>query len=131
NQKGDGRTIVTTALSDDLIYGVEDVDGVAQLSAQYVQIECDVVAGYGNTQISLRDVAEITKDLDENRNEVMRDRDRIRDGTGCSAGCRSDRFRIGRRRLVGRRGHRERITRFSIRIQALGIGSTVGVIGCR
>ena len=65
NPNGDGRTIVTTALSDDLIYGVEEVDGVAQLRAQYVQIECEVVAGYGNTQISLKNVAEITKDLDE------------------------------------------------------------------
>ena len=74
NPNGDGKTIVTTALADDLIYGVEEVDGQGQLRAQYVQIECEVVAEYENTETSLKNVAEITGDLDENRNEVV-DRD--------------------------------------------------------
>ena len=66
NPNGDGRTIVTTALSDDLI---EDFDGE---TIDYVdlEIECEVVATKQNASTSLKNVAEITGEKDSEGNEV-------------------------------------------------------------
>ena len=70
NPNGDGKTIVTTALAEELI---DAFDGT-NLSYKDVQIECEVVATKGETNLSLKNVAEITEDLDKDRNEVE-DRD--------------------------------------------------------
>ncbi len=74
NPNGDGRTIVTTALSDDLI------DAFDGKTIDYVdlEIECEVVATKQVTSISLKNVAEITKSENIERNEVN-DRDSVED----------------------------------------------------
>ena len=72
NPNGDGRTIVTTALADELINAFDGTN----LSYKDVQIECEVVATKGETETSLKNVAEITGDLDKDRNEVE-DRDSV------------------------------------------------------
>ena len=74
NPSGDKETYITTALADDIIYKVENVDGTAQLRAQFVQIECEVVAEIGERETSLKNVAEITEAKDGEGNE-RQDRD--------------------------------------------------------
>ena len=71
NPNGDGKTIVTTALSDDLLSGIVDTD----IRYIDVQVECEVIAKTGSTQTSLKNVAEITKAEDEKGNEQVKDRD--------------------------------------------------------
>ena len=71
NPSGDGKTIITTTLADNLLNGVEGTN-VTYID---VQIECEVIAEYGNTETSLKNVAEITKAADEDGNEQVVDRD--------------------------------------------------------
>ncbi len=65
NPSGDGRTIITTALSDKLLEGFDgkNIDYVD------LEIECQVVANKQDTSISLKNISEITKSEDSEGNE--------------------------------------------------------------
>ena len=71
NPNGDGRTIVTTALADDLINAFDGTN----VNYVDVEIECEVVATKGVTNTSLKNIAEITKAADKDGNEEVKDRD--------------------------------------------------------
>ena len=72
NPSGDGKTIVTTKLSDRVL------NAVSETTIDYadLQIECVVVAEEGTTNLSLKNVAEITKQTDANGNQIS-DRDSV------------------------------------------------------
>ena len=72
NPSGDGRTIVSNKLKDTLLNRYEG-EGISKAE---LEIECEVIAKEKlNSQI-LKNIAEITKDEDENREEIE-DRDSI------------------------------------------------------
>ena len=70
NPSGDGRTLVTTALSDRILNAY---DGTT-LDSAYVQVECVVVAEESTSGQSLKNIAEITEAKDKNGNDIT-DRD--------------------------------------------------------
>ena len=74
NPSGDKETYITTALADDIIYKVENVDGTAQLRAQFVQNECEVVAEIGERETRLKNVA-VIREAKEGEGHERQDRD--------------------------------------------------------
>ena len=71
NPNGDGRTIETEHLAEDLI---EAFDG-ENLDYKDLKIECEVVAEAGETDKLLKNIAEITKHSDEHGDDTVEDRD--------------------------------------------------------
>ncbi len=71
NPNGDGRTIETEHLSDELL---DAFDG-KNLDYKDLKIECEVVAEAGEQDKLLKNIAEITKHSDENGDETVEDRD--------------------------------------------------------
>ena len=72
NPSGDGKTIVTTKLADKLLV---KFDGT-KVDYADVQVECIVNAKASEMEQSLKNIAEITADADEN-NEEITDRDSV------------------------------------------------------
>ena len=72
NPSGDGKTVVTTKLANRLL---NKFDGTT-IDSDIVEIECIVSARASEATQNLKNVAEITKHLDENRQEIT-DRDSI------------------------------------------------------
>ncbi|MCI9177405.1 MAG: Cys-Gln thioester bond-forming surface protein [Clostridia bacterium] len=70
NPSGDGKTIVTTYLADKLLDAFDGTD----LDYEDIQIECEVTAAVTDKDQSLKNIAEITKNRDEDGNPVE-DRD--------------------------------------------------------
>jgi len=70
NPSNDGKTIVTTKLANVLL---EKFDGTT-IDYEDVEVECVVNASYSETAQSLKNVAEITEDEDENHRPIV-DRD--------------------------------------------------------
>ncbi|MGN1269528.1 MAG: Cys-Gln thioester bond-forming surface protein [Clostridia bacterium] len=73
NPSGDGKTIVTSYLANELITAFNGQN----LQYKDVQIECKVVAEAGDTNINLKNIAEITAHKDKNGNTTIVDRDSV------------------------------------------------------
>ena len=71
NPSGDGRTIVSTKLADQIIAAFNGTT----LSYRDLQVECEVVAKVGDDNDSLKNIAEITKHSDSKGDESVVDRD--------------------------------------------------------
>ena len=72
NPSGDGKTIVTTKLANTLLGKFNGTE----VKYADLQIECVVTKEVSQNDVSLKNIAEITKDADENKNEIT-DRDSV------------------------------------------------------
>ena len=72
NPTGDGKTIVTTKLKDTLLNAFNGTN----LDYQDLQIQCEVIAKAKETEQTLKNIAEITQDADENK-QTVNDRDSV------------------------------------------------------
>ena len=71
NPTGDGKTIVSTKLADQIIAAFNGTT----LSYRDLQVECEVIAKVGDDNDSLKNIAEITKHSDSKGDESVVDRD--------------------------------------------------------
>jgi len=71
NPSNDGKTIVTNKLAGTLL---NKFDGTT-LDCADVQVECEVIAEYSNTDVKLKNIAEITIHSDESGDTTIVDRD--------------------------------------------------------